>query len=141
MERCNDYETLIERMLADEIDDADRDRLLAHSERCRACREYVELHHRLLGSELDTDLPTDEELSYVRTAVLERIRTQDLPRVNSLNIRLHPRLRAGVDPDRPGPSAQNRELIRNTARDIASPDLSDALSRLAETLRKSRQTR
>ena len=74
MDRCNVYETSIERMLADEIEDAERDRLLAHAERCRSCREYVELHHRLLGSELSTDLPTDEELADVRTAVLERLR-------------------------------------------------------------------
>ena len=76
MDRCRDYETMIERMLADEIDAAERDRLLTHAERCHACREYVELHHRLLGSELAVELPTDEELADVRGAVLERIRSE-----------------------------------------------------------------
>jgi hypothetical protein len=84
METCNEYEALVERMLADEIDDVERDRLLAHAERCRACREYVELHHRLLGSELDGDLPTDEELADVRGAVLERIRAQQSGAAGSL---------------------------------------------------------
>jgi len=82
MESCHDYETSIERMLADEIDDTERDRLFAHSERCRSCREFVELHHRLLGSELDLELPTDEELADVRTVVLERIRAErEMPAV------------------------------------------------------------
>ena len=52
MIRCDEFEPLIERLLAEEIDDPDRDRLLAHAQSCGGCRQYVELHHRLLGSEL-----------------------------------------------------------------------------------------
>jgi hypothetical protein len=74
MQRCDDYEPLIERMLADEIDDTERDRLLRHAESCGDCRQFVELHHRLLGPALAVDLPTDEEFAAVRHAVLTRIR-------------------------------------------------------------------
>jgi hypothetical protein len=76
MDRCHDYESLIERMLADEIEDGERDRLLAHAECCTSCRQFVELHHRLLGPELELELPTDEELADVRGAVLNRIRAE-----------------------------------------------------------------
>ena len=76
MRRCDDYEPLIERMLSDEINDAERDRLLRHAERCADCRQFVELHHRLLGPELEVDLPTDEEFAAVRHSVLTRIRVE-----------------------------------------------------------------
>jgi len=73
MNRCAEFEPLIERMLAEEIADADRDRLLAHAQSCGGCRQYVELHHRLLGSELDVELPTDEEFGAMRRNVFEGI--------------------------------------------------------------------
>jgi len=73
MIRCAEFEPLIERMLAEEIADADRDRLLTHAQSCAPCRQYVELHHRLLGSELDVELPTDEEFGAMRRAVFEGI--------------------------------------------------------------------
>ena len=75
MSRCTEteYELLIERMLADEIDDPERDRLLTHAQGCSPCREYVELHHRLLDSELDLDLPTEQEFTAMRQAVLSGV--------------------------------------------------------------------
>ena len=60
MKRCDDYEPLIERMLADEIDDAGRDRLLRHAESCSGCRQFIELHHRLLGPELEVECGLDD---------------------------------------------------------------------------------
>ncbi|MCP3978480.1 MAG: zf-HC2 domain-containing protein [bacterium] len=73
MKRCTEFEPLIEKMLAEEIGDAERDRLLAHAESCGACREFVELHHRLMEPEVEVDLPTDEEFAAMRRSVLRRI--------------------------------------------------------------------
>jgi hypothetical protein len=77
MNRCTDFETLVERLLADDIGDADRDRLLRHAESCDECRQYVDLHHRLLGPELDFGLPSDDELATMRSSVLREIRTRE----------------------------------------------------------------
>ncbi len=76
MSRCENYEGPIERLLADEIDDAERDRLLAHAESCSDCRQFVELHHRLMGPELDPELPSDAELAAVRRTVMRTIRAE-----------------------------------------------------------------
>jgi hypothetical protein len=73
MIRCDEFEPLIERMLAEDIDHRDRDRLLPHAQSCGSCRQYVELHHRLLGSELAVELPTDEEFGAMRRAVVAQI--------------------------------------------------------------------
>jgi hypothetical protein len=77
MGRCVDFEPLIEQMLADEIQAIERDRLLRHSQSCASCRQFVELHHRLLGPELEVELPTDEEFGAARDEVLRRIRAEE----------------------------------------------------------------
>jgi len=76
MSECVDYERLIERLLADEIDDGDRDRLLAHAGHCAACRSFVDLHYRLLEPDLDLDLPDELAFARARRDVLARIREQ-----------------------------------------------------------------
>jgi len=80
MDRCTGYEGLIEKLLAEEIDGDDRERLLAHAERCADCRAYVDLHVRLLGSELDSELPDDRAFAAMRAAVLDRVRNEGRPR-------------------------------------------------------------
>jgi len=77
MDPCKTHETLIEKMLADELDGEAMDRLLAHAERCAACREFVDLHHQLFDSELASELPADREFLAMRRNVLRRIRADE----------------------------------------------------------------
>ncbi len=73
---CREYEPLIERMLAEEIGDGERDRLLAHAEACTGCREFIDLHYQLQDPEQVVDLPTEGELAAMRGAVMRRIRAE-----------------------------------------------------------------
>ena len=73
---CHEYEPLIERLLAEEIGDRERDRLLHHTEGCQGCREFVDLHYRLHDAELATDLPTDAEFAGMRRTVVAQIRQE-----------------------------------------------------------------
>lgn len=77
MSKCTEFEPLIEQMLSEEIEDASRDRLLAHSEACVDCRQFVDLHYQLQDPELSTELPSDAELAEVRANVLREIRAAD----------------------------------------------------------------
>lgn len=70
---CHEYEPSIERMLADEIGADERDRLLAHTENCPACLEFVDLHHRLIESDMSWELPRDDEFAAMRRTVLAQI--------------------------------------------------------------------
>ena len=79
MERCADFESLIERMLADEIDDAERQQLLLHAQSCADCRQFVDLHHDLLDPELQFEPPGDAEFGAMRREVLRKIRTAARP--------------------------------------------------------------
>jgi len=83
MSRCDDYEPLIERMLAEEIGNAERDRLLAHTEGCTGCREFVDLHYRLQDPELGVDLPDEAEFASVRRAVMHRVRAESPSRTSA----------------------------------------------------------
>ncbi len=74
--QCQEYEPLVERMLSDEISGDEMDRLLSHAETCGDCREFVELHHRMLGPELDTELPTEGEFAAMRHTVMRRLRAE-----------------------------------------------------------------
>lgn len=73
---CTEYETLIESLLAEEIGDADRDRLLAHSQECGACREFIDLHYQLRDPEIGGELPTPGQFAAMRQNVLANIREQ-----------------------------------------------------------------
>ncbi len=73
---CREYEPLIERMLAEEIGRAERDRLLEHTEECPGCREFVDLHHRLMEPDENGDLPTDAEFARMRESVLATVRQE-----------------------------------------------------------------
>ena len=59
MSPCENYDALIEKLLADELEHPALDRLLAQAESCTACRSFVDLHHQLGTVELDADLPTN----------------------------------------------------------------------------------
>ena len=74
MNPCTEYESLIESMLADEIDEAARNRLLRHTEACLACREYVDLHHALMERYGEAELPTERQFGNMRAAVMRRLR-------------------------------------------------------------------
>lgn len=74
MKGCRAYDDSIERMLADEIGNAERDRLLAHAQDCGACREFVDLHFQLQDPAMTVELPSDAEFAMARRAVLGRIR-------------------------------------------------------------------
>lgn len=73
MDPCANYESSIESMLADEIDEAARLRLLRHAETCADCREYVDLHHALLEP-AEAELPTERQFGLMRAKVLRRLR-------------------------------------------------------------------
>jgi hypothetical protein len=76
MKGCRAYDDSIERMLAEEIGNAERDRLLAHAQTCAACAEFVDLHYQLRDPALAQELPTDAEFAMARRSVLGRIRAQ-----------------------------------------------------------------
>lgn len=80
MKRCEDYDALIEGLLADELADHERDRLLGHAQTCAGCREFVDLHHGLLATGAEVELPTEGEFAVARQTVLARIREAGVSR-------------------------------------------------------------
>ena len=79
MSECRQHESSIERLPADEIEQGERDRLLAHTESCPDCRRFVDLHYQLQDSELGEDLPEGAEFAVLRRSVLARIRAERKP--------------------------------------------------------------
>ena len=71
--RHPETETLVERLLADQLDAEGWQRLLRYAESDPACREYVDLHHGLLESEDDVELPDDAAFGQMRRRVIERV--------------------------------------------------------------------
>lgn len=76
MNRCLEYQPLIEGMLAEEIGETDRDRLLAHAEGCTDCREFVDLHYQLQEPDFGCELPTAGQFAALRQSVLAQVRDQ-----------------------------------------------------------------
>jgi len=73
MSECERFEHLIEAYLAGDISGEDLENLSRHSEFCPGCRRLMELHRELSEAPADVPLPSDGDLSAMRSAVLRRV--------------------------------------------------------------------
>ena len=74
MSECQRFERGMKRLLSDEIEPEELQRLLAHAEGCSSCETLFELHHDLSDPRFHLSEPEQVELLGVRRAVLREIR-------------------------------------------------------------------
>jgi hypothetical protein len=73
MSECERFEGLIEAYLAGDISAEDLATLEKHSGSCAGCRKLMELHRDLSGSTAEVPLPSEQDLSAMRRAVMKRV--------------------------------------------------------------------
>jgi anti-sigma factor RsiW len=73
MSDCERFEHLIEAYLAGDISGEDLATLEEHSGSCRGCRKLMDLHRELMEAPAEVPLPSEEDLSAMRSAVLRRV--------------------------------------------------------------------